>query len=178
MVSSVVVTIATNAVTTMMIAYRLWYVALNETHESSGLPWRDCRSHCKFILKTLRWSRQKSLVQMILLLLVESGLVFLVIQVSYFGICLLMSLCKILKVLTLLTDSILVDQCVWDWWYSSICSICLSSFIFFSCHKCWADWRFPLCAIIWSTSALVVDVSNYHNTPHWNSAFNDGYLWD
>ena len=60
---------------------------------------------CTVILKTLSSSRRNSPVQTILILLVESGLVFLAIQVISFGLVLL-------KVLTFLTDSILVDQCV------------------------------------------------------------------
>ena len=47
-----------------------------------------CRGHRKFILKTLDGDRRKSPVQTILIPLVESGLVFLGIQVSYFGILL------------------------------------------------------------------------------------------
>ena len=36
MILSLALSIATNAVTTMMIAYKLWYVAVNETYGSSG----------------------------------------------------------------------------------------------------------------------------------------------
>jgi len=66
------------------------------------------RGHRTFILKTLGPSRRKSRGQTILILLVESGLVFLVIQASYFGLVLA-------DILTFLTVSVLVDQCVqWD----------------------------------------------------------------
>jgi len=47
-----------------------------------------CRRHRTFILKTLGPSRRESRGQAILILLVESGLVFLGIQVSHFGIVL------------------------------------------------------------------------------------------
>ena len=46
-------------------------------------------------------------VQAVLILLVESGLVFLGFQVSHFIWCLLICVRKILKVLTNLTDSVL-----------------------------------------------------------------------
>ena len=58
-----------------------------------------------FILNTLGPSRRKSPVKTIFILLIESGLVFLGLQVGSFGIVLL-------KVLTCLPDSVLVDQCV------------------------------------------------------------------
>ena len=74
-----------------------------------------CRGYRTSILKTLGPSRRKRPVQTILILLVESGLVFLVIQVSYFGLCLMMYLRKIVNVLTFLTDTVLVGQCAqWD----------------------------------------------------------------
>ena len=41
-----------------------------------------CRGHRKFILKTLGPSRRKSVPETILILLIDSGLVFLVVQVS------------------------------------------------------------------------------------------------
>ena len=69
---------------------------------------RYCRGQRKFVLETLGPSRPKSSGQRILILLVESGLIFLVIQVSHFGICWLICPRKILKVLTFLTDSSLV----------------------------------------------------------------------
>ena len=70
----------------------------------------DCRGHRTFILKTLGPSKRKNPVQTILILLVESGLVFLGIQVSYFGIVL--ADMQIQTILTLLADSLLVNQCV------------------------------------------------------------------
>ena len=70
----------------------------------------DCRGYRTFILKTPGPSRRKNPVQTILILLVESGLVFLGIQVSYFGIVL--ADMQIQTILTLLADSLLVNQCV------------------------------------------------------------------
>ena len=82
-VSVITLSIATNAVTTMMIAYKLWYVALMDPAELTKKGYS--REHRTIILKTLGPSRRKSPVQTILILLVESGLVYLAIQVSYFG---------------------------------------------------------------------------------------------
>ena len=65
-----------------------------------------CRGHRTFIVKTPGLSRQKSPAQTIMILLLESGLIFFGIQVNYFGVVLL-------RVLTFLTDSVLVLQCVW-----------------------------------------------------------------
>ena len=69
------------------------------------------RYYRTFILKFLGPNRRKSVPQTILILLVESGLVFLGFQVSDFRIV-PMCLCKVLEVLTFLTDSVLIDQCV------------------------------------------------------------------
>ena len=127
--------IATNAVTTMMIAYKLWYVAVNETYGSSGAHHEGIfREHRIIILKTLGPSRRKSPVQTILILLVESGLVYLTIQVSPFGI---VFVGKVLKVLTLLTDSVPRFRrayaprgsfFIWIVWRSE--------HVFLSCRKC------------------------------------------
>ena len=74
----------------MMIAYKLWYVAMNGTHmdPTEFTMGEYSRVHRAFILKTFGPQRRKSPVQTILILLVESGLVYLGIQVSYFGIVL------------------------------------------------------------------------------------------
>ena len=97
----------------MMIGYKLWYVSIHQTHVSSGAHHEGfCRGYRTSILKTPGPSKRKGPVQTILVLLVESGLVFLGIQVSYFSICLLICPRKIVKVLTFLTDSVLVGLCV------------------------------------------------------------------
>jgi len=74
------------------------------------------RGHRTFILKLLKplgLSRRRSLVQTILILVIESGLVYLGIQVSCFGIVLPDIPGKILKVLTFLTDSIPLFHCAY-----------------------------------------------------------------
>ena len=60
-----------------------------------------------FIMKTLGLRGRTSSGQTILVLLVESGLIYLVIQVSHLGSCLLACMCKILKVLVDLIDRLL-----------------------------------------------------------------------
>ena len=80
---------ATNAVTTLMITYKLWCVVLlNGIHWTWWLTMKwYCRCHRKFLGKTLGSSRRKSPVQTVLILLVESGFVYLGFQVSDFKIC-------------------------------------------------------------------------------------------
>ena len=72
-----------------------------------------------------------------MILLVESGLVFLVIQVGCFGIVLTGN---ILKFLTFLTGGVVIDLCVWDrdWWLF-VRSEWLWFSVFFSCRKCCLD---------------------------------------
>ena len=84
----------------------------------------SCRGYHIYILKTLGLSRQKSPVQAILILLIESGFAFFGIQVSHFGT---VPGDEIHKVFTSLTDSVLVDWCVYQQgrWSSSIHLICL-----------------------------------------------------
>ena len=78
-----ILSVATNAVTTMMIAYRLWYVAVSDIRWIQWLTMnRYRRSHRRLTVKTLGLSKRKSPVQTTLLLLIESGLVYLIIQVS------------------------------------------------------------------------------------------------
>ena len=86
----IALSVATNGVTTMMIAYKLWYVAMNETHmDPTVLTMKKYpRVHRMFILKTFGPRRRKSPGETILILLVESGLVYLGIQVSYLDIVL------------------------------------------------------------------------------------------
>jgi len=64
MTAGTALSIATNAITTMMIAYKLW-------------------NYRTFIVKTLGRNRRKSQVQMVLIHLVESGLVYLGIQIVF-----------------------------------------------------------------------------------------------
>ena len=85
--ASFALSIATNAVTTMMIAYKLWYVPVGGNHWIQWLTLKlCCRSHRTFIVNTLGLSGRKSPVQTVLVLLVESGLVYLGLQVSDFYI--------------------------------------------------------------------------------------------
>ena len=79
-------------------------------------------------MKDLGWSRRKSPVQTMLILLVESGLVFLGFQVSHFCISVADMYAR---VLTLLTDSVLNYGCA-QWPYSRLASPMLSRRIFFS----------------------------------------------
>ena len=65
-----------------MIAYKLWYVAVDGIHWIQLLT-EVFRSHRRFNVNTLLGlSRRKSPVQTTLILLVESGLVYLIFQVS------------------------------------------------------------------------------------------------
>jgi len=85
--ASTSLSIATNTVTTMMIAYKLWYVPAGGIHRVQWLTMKCyCRSHRTFIVETPGSSRRKSQVHTILVLLVESGLVYLGLQVSHFHI--------------------------------------------------------------------------------------------
>jgi len=73
----------------MMIAYKLWYVAVGGIHWIQWFTMKGyCRSYRTYIVNTLGSSRRKSAVQTMLTLLVESGLVYLVFQVSDFYILL------------------------------------------------------------------------------------------
>jgi len=78
-----VLSVATNAVMTMMIMYKVWLVSVGRIHwiQLLTMKWY-CRTHCSFIVKTLGLSGRKSPAQTILILLIESGLVFLRFQVS------------------------------------------------------------------------------------------------
>ena len=78
---------AMNAVTTMMIAYKFWYVPAGGIRWIQWLTMNCCRRiYRTFIVKTLGLSRRRSPVQTVLILLVESGLVYLGFQVSHFDI--------------------------------------------------------------------------------------------
>ena len=91
---------AMNAITTMMIAYKLWYVAVGGIHSIQWLTVRlYSRRYRTSIVKILGLNRQRSPVQTILVLLVESGLVYLIFQVSDFCIVLTAKF-KVLAVLT------------------------------------------------------------------------------
>ena len=75
--------IGTNAIATAMIAYKLWYVMLGAIHWSQLLIMKyNARTHRTDIVKNLGLQGWKSPVQNILILLVESGLVYLVLQVG------------------------------------------------------------------------------------------------
>ena len=67
-----------------------------------------CRSHRTFVVKILGSSGRKSTVQAVLIVLVESGLVYLGFQVSDSP---LLRTRKIFKVLTVLTDGVLDFVC-------------------------------------------------------------------
>ena len=68
-----------------MIAYKLCYVATDRIHGIQRLTVkRDCRSYRTYTVKTLGLTGRKNPVQTILVLLVESGLVYLGVQVSHF----------------------------------------------------------------------------------------------
>ena len=65
-----------------MIAYKLWYVTLGAIHWFQSLiTTYNARTHRTYIVKNLGLQGWKSPVQNILILLVESGLVYLVLQV-------------------------------------------------------------------------------------------------
>ena len=81
----------------------LWQDPLDLVAQHEVRLMRFNRSYRTSILQSLGSSRRKSQVQAVLILLVESGLVFLVFQVSHFYI-LLMRVRKILTALTVLTD--------------------------------------------------------------------------
>ena len=85
--TTLTLSVATNAVTTIMIAYKLWYVCCGRVHWMRRLNVnRSCRSYRTSVGKAARLSGRKSPVQNILILLVESGLVYLGFQVSHFYI--------------------------------------------------------------------------------------------
>ena len=65
-----------------------------------------CRGYRTFIVETLGLRRRRSPVQTVLILLVESGLVYLVFQVSDCVSCSLICEHKILHVLTVLTAGV------------------------------------------------------------------------
>ena len=69
-----------------------------------------CRVHRTVIVKTLGLGGRKNRVQTLLILLVESGLVYLGFQVSDMLVCAR----KILKVLTVLIDSVLCFESGWE----------------------------------------------------------------
>ena len=81
-IASLTLSVATDAVTTMMIGYKLWYVT-SEIQRIQRINMNQyCRSYRRSIMKTLSLSGRKSPVQNILILLVESGVVYLGFQVS------------------------------------------------------------------------------------------------
>ena len=87
--TALILSFLTNAITTMMISYKLWYVTMGEIHWMQQLivEWYY-RSHRKFIAKTLGLRARRSPVQTVLILLVESGFVYLALQVSHFCVSL------------------------------------------------------------------------------------------
>ena len=106
-IASVAFSIATNAVTTLLIVYKLWYV-VGGTHLIQRLTMeRNFRSYLTFIVKTLGLRGRTSPAQTILIILVESGLVYLGIQVGHFLLCFLMCVRTILIFLIVLIDSLL-----------------------------------------------------------------------
>ena len=81
-------------------------------------------------------------MQTILILLVESGFVYLAIQVSYFGIVLVD---MAVQDLTFLTDSVPRFRRAYAPGGSSFIRIVRRpKRVFFSYRKCWAERRFPL----------------------------------
>ena len=81
--ASLALSIATNTIATSMIAYKLWYVALNSIHFVQHLIIkRNARTFRMVIMKNLGLKGRRSPVQKVLILLVESGIVYLGFQVS------------------------------------------------------------------------------------------------
>ena len=80
--ASLALSIATNGITTMIIAYKLWYVSMNGYWIKRPIMKLYQRSYRTFTVKTLGLSGRKTPVQTVLILLVESGLVYLAFQVS------------------------------------------------------------------------------------------------
>ena len=73
--------IGTNALTTAIVAYKLWHVTLDVIYLIQSLIMRlNARTHSTKNLGLKGW---RSPVQNILILLVESGLVYLVLQVRH-----------------------------------------------------------------------------------------------
>jgi len=78
--ASLGLSIATNAITTAMIGYKLWYVALGAIYVIQHLI--NARTYRNAIVKNLRVKASKNPMQNMLILLVESGLLYLGFQVS------------------------------------------------------------------------------------------------
>ena len=142
--SVIALSIATNAVTTMMIAYKLWYVAVYQTRGASGAHHEgNSRDYRTFILNTFGPTRRKDPVQTILIFLIESGLVYLGFQVGSSGIVLGDAPTH---VLTFLTDTVLYFRRACAPRSSSfICNVRHSGPVFFSRCECCADRRCPSC---------------------------------
>ena len=74
--------IGTNAITTAIVAYKLWHVTLDMIYLMQSLIMKhNPRAHRKTIVKNLGLEGWRGPVQNILILFVESGLVYLVLQV-------------------------------------------------------------------------------------------------
>ena len=81
--ASLALSIATNAITTAMIAYKLWYVAFCWINLIQHFIMKlNARTHRMIIVKNLGLKGRRSPAQKVLILLVESGIVYLGFQVS------------------------------------------------------------------------------------------------
>jgi len=107
-------------------------------------------------------------VQTVLILLVESGLVFLGFQVSNFYILLTCAICKILNVLTVLADSVCP-------WFQPVLrtSTPLLQYMF---HSLEVLGRLKIPIMCNPLIYMVGNVSDYGDSPSRNSAFDDGGL--
>ena len=82
MIANLGLSIGTNAITTAIIAYKLWYVTLGALYLIQLLIMKhNARTHRMTIVKNLGLRGWRGPVQNILILLVESGLFYLVLQV-------------------------------------------------------------------------------------------------
>ena len=82
LVANLGLSIGTNAITTAIIAYKLWHVTSGAIYLIQSLIMQhNARNHRTTIMKNLGLKGWKSPVENILILLVESGLVYLVLQV-------------------------------------------------------------------------------------------------
>jgi len=78
--ASLGLSIGTNSIATGMITYKLWYVTFDVIHLIQPLTTKhNVRTHRTEIVKNLDLKGWKSPVQNILIVLVESGLVYLVL---------------------------------------------------------------------------------------------------
>lgn len=78
----VVLSLATNLITTLLIAFRLWYIS---SWSCQRFLLTFCRVYQKSIANDLGSGRKSSPVQKVMLLLVESGAIYCMFQVSFYS---------------------------------------------------------------------------------------------